>query len=149
MIHGDSDAQVSVDQSKLMDRALTKAGKTHEFILIPGADHEMSREADRTTMLNAIEKFLSANIWCVSRGSDPQFLRTHGRSTTRTGETADAGTSGSISLRRRSRRSALCTVDLASPVLVAIVCRLTDTLSRRLAIASRSRNKYTMNVDGL
>jgi dipeptidyl aminopeptidase/acylaminoacyl peptidase len=62
MLHGDSDAQASVEQSKLMDHALTKAGKAHEFILIPGADHQMSRESDRTTMLTAIERFLATNL---------------------------------------------------------------------------------------
>jgi dipeptidyl aminopeptidase/acylaminoacyl peptidase len=62
LIHGDADAQSNVEQSKLMDRALTKAGKAHEFILIPDADHAMSRESDRTTMLSAIEKFLAANL---------------------------------------------------------------------------------------
>jgi dienelactone hydrolase len=62
MIHGDNDSQVNVDQSIAMDRALTKAQKAHEFILIKGADHQMSRESDRTTLLTAIEKFLAANL---------------------------------------------------------------------------------------
>jgi dienelactone hydrolase len=62
MIHGDNDAQVDVEQSKAMDKALTRAGKPHEFILIDGADHPMSRESDRTTLLTAIERFLAANL---------------------------------------------------------------------------------------
>jgi dipeptidyl aminopeptidase/acylaminoacyl peptidase len=62
MIHGDNDAQVNVEQSKAMDRALSKADKPHQFILIEGADHQMSRESDRTTLLTAIEKFLSVNL---------------------------------------------------------------------------------------
>ena len=62
MIHGDNDAQVNVEQSEAMDRALTRAQKPHELILIKGADHQMSRESDRTTLLNAIERFLAAHI---------------------------------------------------------------------------------------
>lgn len=62
MIHGDNDAQVNVDQSKAMDKALTRTQKPHEFILIEGADHQMSRESDRTTLLTAIERFLTANM---------------------------------------------------------------------------------------
>ncbi len=62
MIHGDNDAQVSVEQSKAMDRALSKAARAHEFILIEGADHQLSRESDRTTLLIAIERFLGVNL---------------------------------------------------------------------------------------
>jgi dienelactone hydrolase len=62
MIHGDNDAQVNVDQSKAMDKALTRAQKPHELILIEGAGHQMSRESDRTTLLTAIERFLAANL---------------------------------------------------------------------------------------
>jgi hypothetical protein len=58
----DNHAQVSVEQSKAMDRALSKAGKAHQFILIEGADHQMSRESDRTTLVTALEKFLSVNL---------------------------------------------------------------------------------------
>jgi dipeptidyl aminopeptidase/acylaminoacyl peptidase len=62
MIHGDNDFQVNVEQSEAMDRALTKAGKPHELVLIKGADHALSRESDRTALLTAIEHFLAANI---------------------------------------------------------------------------------------
>jgi dipeptidyl aminopeptidase/acylaminoacyl peptidase len=62
MIHGDNDAQVNVDQSEAMDRALTRAKKAHEYILIEGADHQMSRESDRTTLLTAIERFLATHL---------------------------------------------------------------------------------------
>jgi len=62
MIHGDNDAQVNIEQSKAMDKALTKAQKPHEFIVIDGADHQMSRESDRMTLLTAIERFLATNL---------------------------------------------------------------------------------------
>ncbi len=45
-----------------MDAALTTARKPHEFILIRGADHQMTRESDRTTILGAIEKFLAQSL---------------------------------------------------------------------------------------
>lgn len=70
MIHGDNDAQVNVDQSAAMDKALTRAGKAHEYILIEGADHQMSRESDRTTLLTAIEKFLAPHL--VGSAARPQ-----------------------------------------------------------------------------
>jgi dienelactone hydrolase len=62
LIHGDNDSQVDVDQSNAMDRALSKANKAHEYILIKGADHQMSRESDRTTLLTAIERFLATSL---------------------------------------------------------------------------------------
>ena len=62
MIHGDNDAQANIEQSKAMDRALSKYGKPHELILIDGADHQMSRASDRTTLLTAVEKFLALHL---------------------------------------------------------------------------------------
>jgi dipeptidyl aminopeptidase/acylaminoacyl peptidase len=62
MMHGDKDAQVNVEESRAMDAALTTAHKPHEFILIKGADHQMTRESDRTTILTAIEGFLARNL---------------------------------------------------------------------------------------
>ena len=62
MIHGDADAQANVEQTRAMDRALTAAHKTHESIILEGADHQLSRESDRTAMLTALEKFLDRNI---------------------------------------------------------------------------------------
>jgi dipeptidyl aminopeptidase/acylaminoacyl peptidase len=62
MIHGDKDAQVNVEESKAMDAALDRAHKPHEYIQIAGADHQMTRESDRTTLLTAIEKFLTQNL---------------------------------------------------------------------------------------
>ncbi|MDB5471744.1 MAG: family peptidase [Caulobacter sp.] len=39
VIHGDEDFTVPVEQGRLMDKALTKAGKTHEYMEIEGAGH--------------------------------------------------------------------------------------------------------------
>ncbi len=62
MIHGDADAQVNVDETRAMDRALSAEHKAHETIIIEGADHQMSRESDRITLLSAVEKFLEGNV---------------------------------------------------------------------------------------
>ena len=62
MIHGDRDAQVQIEQSEVMDRALTKAGKAHRFIKLRDADHQLSTVADRVTMLHAVEAFLAEHL---------------------------------------------------------------------------------------
>ena len=62
MIHGDADAQSNVEQTRAMDRALSDLHKPHEVILLEGADHQLSRESDRTTLLSALEKFLAKNL---------------------------------------------------------------------------------------
>ena len=62
MVHGDMDAQVPFEQSEEMDRALTRAAKPHQFIRIPDADHALSAESDRVTLLRALETFLGDHL---------------------------------------------------------------------------------------
>jgi dipeptidyl aminopeptidase/acylaminoacyl peptidase len=62
MIHGDRDANVEVDQSQMMAKALDRANKPYEFIRIKGATHYMQRASERVTLLTAIEKFLATNL---------------------------------------------------------------------------------------
>ena len=62
MIHGDRDGQADVEQSKVMDNALTRAGKPHRLVLIKDADHQMSAESARVTLLREIEAFLRENV---------------------------------------------------------------------------------------
>ena len=62
MIHGDKDAEINVAQSQAMDTALKSAGKGHEFIMIGGADHQMTRVSDRITVLSALDRFLGQNL---------------------------------------------------------------------------------------
>ncbi len=62
MIHGDHDWQVDVGQSKLMAKALTKAHKPPQFVVIKGANHQMERQSDRVKLLTELEKFLAANL---------------------------------------------------------------------------------------
>ena len=58
LIHGKKDVTVDHIQSVKMNNAMTKAGKTVEFVSIPRADHYFVREADRLTLLKAMETFL-------------------------------------------------------------------------------------------
>lgn len=58
LIHGKKDATVDHIQSVKMNAAMAKAGKSVEFVSIPLADHYFTREADRMTLLTAMENFL-------------------------------------------------------------------------------------------
>jgi acetyl esterase/lipase len=42
IVHGDSDVLVPVEQSKALDQALTKAGVTHQFIVVKNAGHSFT-----------------------------------------------------------------------------------------------------------
>lgn len=59
LIHGKKDVTVDHKQSVLMNAAMTKAGKTVEFVSLPLADHYFTREDDRMTLLTSIETFLA------------------------------------------------------------------------------------------
>src|SRR3546814_11779266 len=58
LIHGRKDVTVDHGQSARMYAAMQDAGKTVEFVSIPLADHYFTREADRLTLLGAIDDFL-------------------------------------------------------------------------------------------
>lgn len=58
LIHGKKDVTVDHGQSTRMYSAMTKAGKSVEFVSVPLADHYFSREADRMTLLTWMEAFL-------------------------------------------------------------------------------------------
>jgi dipeptidyl aminopeptidase/acylaminoacyl peptidase len=62
IVHGDRDAQVPYEQSVVMDVALTRAGKAHQFLTLRDADHDLSAESDRVRMLRAVEAFLAKHI---------------------------------------------------------------------------------------
>jgi len=66
MFHGDRDAQAPYSQSRDMDTALTRAHKPHRFITLKDADHQLSSEADRATMLREVEAFLAEHIGAKS-----------------------------------------------------------------------------------
>jgi dipeptidyl aminopeptidase/acylaminoacyl peptidase len=52
---------VSPDQSKAMANALRKAGKSVEYVTLPGEDHWLSRGATRQAMLEAAVGFVTRN----------------------------------------------------------------------------------------
>lgn len=58
LIHGKKDITVNHVQSEKMYGAMKKAGKVVEFVSVPLADHYFTREADRVTLLTAMEAFL-------------------------------------------------------------------------------------------
>jgi dipeptidyl aminopeptidase/acylaminoacyl peptidase len=49
-----------------MDEALTRAGKVHRFVVVPGADHQFSDLKDRVTLLQEIEAFLGEHLPAVT-----------------------------------------------------------------------------------
>ncbi len=70
LIHGKKDVTVDPSQSSRMFAKMQQAGKTVEFISRPLADHHFTREADRTTLLGAMETFLAKyNPAIVSKGT--------------------------------------------------------------------------------
>lgn len=59
LVHGKKDLTVAHAQSQTMFAKMTAAGKNVEFLSLPLADHYFTREADRVTLLTAIEGFLA------------------------------------------------------------------------------------------
>jgi dipeptidyl aminopeptidase/acylaminoacyl peptidase len=58
LIHGKDDTVVPIEQSRIMERALKRAGKSVTFVQIEGEDHNMSREPTRVAMLKAAVAFV-------------------------------------------------------------------------------------------
>jgi dipeptidyl aminopeptidase/acylaminoacyl peptidase len=58
LIHGRDDTVVPLEQSQIMADALKKAGKPHELIVQPGADHWLSRGDTRRQTLEATMAFV-------------------------------------------------------------------------------------------
>jgi len=61
LIHGHDDTVVPIAQSEEMRDALQKAGKTVQYVELPGEDHWLSRGETRLAMLKATVDFLKAN----------------------------------------------------------------------------------------
>lgn len=61
LIHGKKDVRVDFDQSQLMYNRMSAAKKPVEFVPVAQADHYFTREADRATLLAAVEAFLMKN----------------------------------------------------------------------------------------
>jgi len=62
LIHGENDTTVRIDQSERMEAALKDAGKTVQFIRLPGEDHYLNLTGTRVLLLTETEKFLAKNI---------------------------------------------------------------------------------------
>lgn len=62
MVHGERDYTVEVDQTKMMDTALTRAGKAHETVYIEGTDHYFREDPAQRKLLQTISDFLGRQI---------------------------------------------------------------------------------------
>jgi dienelactone hydrolase len=58
LIYGKDDTVVAPEQSRSMERALRRAGKTVELIAYPGADHWLLEEPSRIAMVKASVEFV-------------------------------------------------------------------------------------------
>lgn len=58
LMHGLDDTTVFPEESKLMANALKAAGKTYEYIELPGADHQLDTQQSRTRVFTEIERWL-------------------------------------------------------------------------------------------
>ena len=59
LLHGAEDTVVPIEQSKIMERALTQAGKQVTLVELPSDDHGMVRSATRLRMLQELDTFLA------------------------------------------------------------------------------------------
>ena len=62
LFHGDKDANVGVEESQAMDRALKRAGKQSELIVYPNLDHQLVDNAARADMLQRSYDFLATRL---------------------------------------------------------------------------------------
>lgn len=58
LIHGEDDVVVPIDQSRSMERALRRAGKPVELVVMKSEDHWLSKEETRLQMLSAAVAFV-------------------------------------------------------------------------------------------
>jgi dipeptidyl aminopeptidase/acylaminoacyl peptidase len=62
LVHGEDDYTVLAEQSKAMDRALTRQGVPHQLVLIPHGEHSLLRPEMRLTLYRKLTEFLHANL---------------------------------------------------------------------------------------
>ena len=62
LIHGENDFVVSIEQSRIMERALERADKPAELVTLDGEDHYLSAAETRTQSLQAIDAFLKRHM---------------------------------------------------------------------------------------
>lgn len=62
MFHGENDINVDVDESRLMDRALKKAGKKSSLVIYPKIDHQLRDSTVLIDMLTKSDTFLRSEM---------------------------------------------------------------------------------------
>ena len=62
LFHGDMDLNVGAAESRVMDAALRKAGKSSEFVLYKGLDHQLPDSKVRIDMLTRSDAFLREKL---------------------------------------------------------------------------------------
>jgi dipeptidyl aminopeptidase/acylaminoacyl peptidase len=62
LIHGRDDTVVPITQSRLMERALTQAGKSVRLVELEGEDHWLSGAKTRLETLRALDAFLAEHL---------------------------------------------------------------------------------------
>ena len=66
LVHGDADTRVPVEQSVMMEAALSAAGRSVELLLIPGAQHGFSA-AEESIAQPVVDQFLATRLALRSR----------------------------------------------------------------------------------
>jgi dipeptidyl aminopeptidase/acylaminoacyl peptidase len=62
MFHGDHDLNVGVAESRAMDSALRKAGKSSTLVVFPGLDHQLDDSDARAKLLDQADTFLRSTM---------------------------------------------------------------------------------------
>lgn len=62
LLHGDDDTVVPYDQSKVMERALKRAGKQVELVKLKGEDHWLSVADTRMQTLREMDRFIAEHL---------------------------------------------------------------------------------------
>jgi dienelactone hydrolase len=62
LFHGDQDTNVGIAESRAMDAALRRAGKSSTLIVYPGLDHQLDDGSARADMLDRSDRFLRAAL---------------------------------------------------------------------------------------
>ena len=62
LVHGRKDTVVPIEQSKIMQKALKKAGKEVSFVELKGEDHWLSMAETRIETLRVVAEFIDQNL---------------------------------------------------------------------------------------
>lgn len=62
LMHGDQDTFVSIEQSERMAARLKALNLPHEFVVLENENHFLTKSANRTRFLEALERFLAKNL---------------------------------------------------------------------------------------